>query len=65
MSERMANCFQELKRKNRTALIPFITAGDPSLEVSRELALELAARGADIIELGIPFTDPVADGQMS
>lgn len=62
MSERITNCFQELKRRNKTALIPFITAGDPSLEVSRELALGLAARGADIIELGIPFTDPVADG---
>ncbi|MBW1991230.1 MAG: tryptophan synthase subunit alpha, partial [Deltaproteobacteria bacterium] len=44
------------------ALIPFITAGDPDLETSRRIALEIASRGADLLELGIPFSDPLADG---
>ncbi len=44
------------------ALIPFITAGDPSLETTAELVKEMSAAGADLIELGIPFSDPVAEG---
>lgn len=44
------------------AFIPFITAGDPSIEVTEQLVLELAKAGADIIELGIPFSDPAAEG---
>jgi len=43
-------------------LIPFITAGDPDLATTKALALEMAARGADLLELGIPFSDPLADG---
>ncbi|NLO98122.1 MAG: tryptophan synthase subunit alpha, partial [Peptococcaceae bacterium] len=46
------------------AFIPFITAGDPSLEITEQLVLELAEAGADLIELGIPFSDPVAEGQV-
>ena len=46
------------------AFIPFITAGDPSLEITEQLVLEMAKAGADIIELGIPFSDPVAEGQV-
>lgn len=44
------------------ALIPFITAGDPSLEITEKLVLEMAKAGADLIELGIPFSDPIAEG---
>ncbi|MBI5700427.1 tryptophan synthase subunit alpha [Candidatus Saganbacteria bacterium] len=48
--------------KLRKALIPFITAGDPNLEVTEKLVYDLELAGADIIELGIPFSDPLADG---
>ena len=54
--------FKELKEKNVSAFIPFITAGDPSLDTTRELILEFDRRGADMIELGVPFSDPIADG---
>ncbi|HHT9119603.1 MAG TPA: tryptophan synthase subunit alpha [Candidatus Hypogeohydataceae bacterium YC41] len=54
--------FQELRRRREPAFIPFITAGDPDLETTRGLILELERCGADIIELGIPFSDPIADG---
>ncbi len=46
----------------KKAFIPFITAGDPSIEVTEELVIRMAAAGADMIELGIPFSDPVAEG---
>ncbi|HET9785068.1 MAG TPA: tryptophan synthase subunit alpha [Terriglobales bacterium] len=49
-------------RGARPALIPYLTAGDPSLAASRDICLALAQAGADIIELGVPFSDPVADG---
>ncbi len=54
--------FKELREKNETAFIPFITAGDPSLEVTKALIMEFDRRGSDVIELGIPFSDPIADG---
>lgn len=56
---RIQSKFAELKRK---AFIPYITAGDPSLEVTEQIVLELERSGADIIELGVPFSDPMADG---
>ncbi len=59
---RIERVYHELEKKNEKALITFITAGDPSLEVTEELILEMEASGADIIELGIPFSDPMADG---
>ncbi len=59
---RIAARFRELRARNEAALIPFIVAGDPSLRRTRELVLELEARGADLIELGVPFSDPMADG---
>jgi tryptophan synthase alpha chain len=59
---RIDGVFKQLKAKGEKALIPFITAGDPDLATTRALALEMAARGADILELGVPFSDPLADG---
>ena len=47
---------------NGKAFIPFITAGDPSIEITEQLVLQMAEAGADLIELGIPFSDPVAEG---
>ncbi|MGH7933148.1 MAG: tryptophan synthase subunit alpha [Candidatus Binataceae bacterium] len=54
--------FRELRARDEAALIPFIVAGDPNLDSTRELVLELEARGADLVELGVPFSDPAADG---
>ena len=54
--------FKELKEKGVPAFIPFITAGDPNLDATRELILEFNRRGADMIELGVPYSDPIADG---
>lgn len=48
--------------KNKKAFIPFITAGDPTIEVTKQVILKMAEAGADIIEIGIPFSDPVAEG---
>ena len=59
---RISSCFSELKARNRTALLPFITAGDPHPEVTVGLMHDLVEAGADIIELGVPFSDPMADG---
>src|SRR6266498_2890691 len=59
---RIAKTFADLKNENRRGFIPFITAGDPNLETTRELIVELARAGATLIELGVPFTDPMADG---
>lgn len=54
--------FQDLMGKDVPAFIPFITAGDPDLRMTMDLILEFEKRGADIIELGFPFSDPIADG---
>ena len=62
MSVRLRTTFAALKKQKRTAFIPFIMAGDPSLMRSAALLDMLPAAGADIIELGIPFSDPMADG---
>jgi len=59
---RIAEKFAELKSANRAAFVPFITAGDPDFETSFEILQELPAAGADLIELGVPFSDPMADG---
>ena len=61
---RIRHTFAELKRSGRGGFIPFITAGDPDLATSELLLIELATAGADIIELGVPFSDPVADGEV-
>src|SRR5438094_5406819 len=59
---RIAETFADLKRDGGRGFIPFITAGDPDLETTRDLIVELAQAGATLIELGVPFTDPMADG---
>jgi tryptophan synthase alpha chain len=59
---RISQTFARLKSENRRALIPFITAGDPDLETTYELLSALASAGAALIELGVPFSDPLADG---
>ncbi len=59
---RIAATFAALKKQNRKALIPFVTAGDPDPAMTVPLMHALAAAGADVIELGVPFSDPMADG---
>ncbi len=59
---RIALAFAELKREGKKGLIPFITAGDPDLDATCELIVEFGRLGATAIELGVPFTDPMADG---
>jgi tryptophan synthase alpha chain len=59
---RIGDAFKNLGGAARRGFIPFITAGDPDLETTRALLLELARAGATVIELGVPFSDPVADG---
>ena len=59
---RIDSCFARLGAENRKAFVAFITAGDPSIELSQAIFEALPAAGADIIELGMPFTDPMADG---
>ena len=54
--------FKELRREGRKAFIPYITAGDPDLETTARLIVELERSGASVVELGVPFSDPMADG---
>ena len=62
MSSRIAACFARLKADQKKALVPFVTAGDPANVSVSDLMHALVAGGADIIELGVPFSDPMADG---
>jgi tryptophan synthase alpha chain len=59
---RISPTFERLRRDGRAALIPYITAGDPNPEITVPLMHALVSAGADIIELGVPFSDPMADG---
>lgn len=59
---RIEQSFANLAKSKRKAFIPYITAGDPTLEITRELVFSLEKAGADVIELGVPFSDPIADG---
>jgi tryptophan synthase alpha chain len=59
---RIDECFTQLRSTKRKGFIPYICAGDPNLKKTVELALALESAGADLVELGIPFSDPLADG---
>jgi tryptophan synthase alpha chain len=59
---RISKKFENLRATGRRGFIPFVSAGDPDLATSKEIILALSREGADIIELGVPFTDPMADG---
>src|SRR5712692_4837841 len=59
---RIEKKFGQLKAEGRKGFIPYLTAGDPKLEITLELVLALEKAGADVIELGVPFSDPIADG---
>lgn len=61
-SQRISRAFAHRRFENRPALVAYLTAGDPAPERSVELALALERGGADILELGVPFSDPIADG---
>ncbi len=59
---RIAETFEALRRKGEKALVGFVTAGDPSISQSLEIVKEMCSSGLDILELGVPFSDPTADG---
>jgi tryptophan synthase alpha chain len=61
-STRIANRFAELRAAGELGIVAYITAGDPSLDATHKFVLALAEAGADVIELGVPFSDPLADG---
>ena len=55
--------FSKLRAENRKALMPFVTAGDPDLEFTAAVLKEVVSRGASLCEVGIPYSDPIADGR--
>ena len=59
---RIEKTFRDLKDANKSALIAFVTAGDPNFNISKRILFELPNAGADLIEIGVPFSDPMADG---
>ena len=61
-TDRIASTFSRLSKEHRAGLVTFITAGDPNLQTSLEILQRLPSAGADIIEIGMPFSDPMADG---
>lgn len=63
MKNRIDSCFEELRARGEKALVTFITAGDPDMAATERLVIEMFDKGADIIELGVPFSDPIAEGK--
>ena len=61
-SSSIAQRFEQLKQDGRLALMPFLMAGDPDLAVTADVLLSLQSAGADMVELGMPYSDPLADG---
>jgi tryptophan synthase alpha chain len=59
---RISQTFERLQKRHECALIPYVTAGDPDLEMTKRLVFEMVRHGGDIIEIGVPFSDPLADG---
>lgn len=59
---RIQERFKLLKEQNKKALISFLTAGDPDIETTKKIVIEMEKRGADIIEIGVPYSDPIAEG---
>lgn len=62
MKNRIDAKFEELKKSNRKAMISFVTSGYPDIKTTEDIVLKIASSGGDIIELGIPYSDPIADG---
>ena len=62
MKNRIDICFEQLKAQGKKALVTFVTAGDPDLTLTEELVPEMFAHGSDIVEIGVPFSDPIAEG---
>ena len=62
MKNRIDACFEALKAEGRKALVTFVTAGDPDLAATEDIVLEMFDKGADIVEIGVPFSDPIAEG---
>ena len=60
---RIESALAELENKGEKALVTFVTAGDPDLETTEKLVLEMFENGSDIVEIGVPFSDPVAEGK--
>lgn len=61
-SKRLRDCFKRLGENNEAAFVPFLMAGDPNMDATEAMALALVDAGADILEIGVPFSDPMADG---
>ena len=59
---RIESRFSELRAREERALVPFISAGDPNIPTTEALVLAIAEAGADLIEIGVPFSDPLAEG---
>jgi len=62
MTSRIGDTFARLRTANKRGLVAYVTAGDPTLDRSAEILVSLAANGADVLEVGVPFSDPLADG---
>lgn len=62
MTERLSNAFERARAANRPALMPYVTAGDPTRPPLEDILVAIAEAGADVVEIGFPFSDPIADG---